>query len=133
MQTAGLPRGIVMRGEGGILVRGRWRPPNVGRGWDGHPWTRGQGGSGLGGKREGGAEVGEQQTPAQNSLNLIQESRGRAAEREKDSKWKRFWEGTCFICCGAEKGERGEARMVGERERPEQLEAVRPVITGPFF
>lgn len=134
IQTAGLPRGVLMRGEGGILVRGRWRPPNVGRGWDGHPWTRGQGGSGLGGKRERDA-VGEQQTPAQNSLNLIQESRGRGAEQDNKSKWKRFWEGTCFVCCGIEKGERVEegVRMVGERERPEQMEAVRPVITGPFF
>lgn len=79
--------------------------------------------------------MGEQQTPAQNSLNLIQESRGRGAEQDNKSKWKRFWEGTCFVCCGIEKGERVEegVRMVGERERPEQMEAVRPVITGPFF
>ena len=29
-QTRGLPRGVLMRGEGGILVRGRWKPGHSG-------------------------------------------------------------------------------------------------------
>lgn len=41
-QTVGLPRGVVMRGDNGILIRGRFRHGDggIGLGMEGHPWNR---------------------------------------------------------------------------------------------
>jgi len=131
-QTMGLPRGVVMRGEGGVLVCGRFRP-NVGRVWERHPWVRGEGG-GLGGKGQRGAEVAQQQT-TQTSPDEIQggvEAERQAAEGA-DSKWKKFWEVTCFVCCGIEEADCGEERVRMVNHREVQAVNARPVVCGPIF
>ncbi len=126
-QTAGLPRGVVMRGEGGVLVRGRWRPVGGGYaaagGLEGHRFcgggvevadvvdVAGEGmAAGIGRGRgveevvmrvEGvGGERGERRSVEQG----VRQSEG---EEGKQSRWVGFWEGVCFVCCGVEKGEDG--------------------------
>ncbi|KAL6717574.1 hypothetical protein ACLMJK_005489 [Lecanora helva] len=145
MQTVGLPRGVVMRGEGGVLVRGKFTPirsghfppqrqahtlfrlPDPGR--DSHPLEATSAPRPVrldrrhvqftGPRAEPVGTTGEGEVPA----TVINENEGR---RRKDEKAERFFRGLYWAlgCCGLceawdlsseEKRRRSESRVAGDR------------------
>lgn len=110
-----------MRGENGVLVRGRWRPGPSGHtaGLEGHRFC----GSGLGvaevrGERVDGASMDTVRGGAGSGavglgaarvagVGAEQGAGQGTADRGKQSRWVAFWEGACFVCCGVEEGEEG--------------------------
>ena len=157
-QTRGLPPGVVMRGEDGTIVRGRWRPSQSGhtgnarapgeRGITGHPLNRAPVAAlprTMSGRLEGpcnmsqvafndagglltphpspalsrsltpnplpagGAPQPQAWGPTGQPTNAplqLGNTPQRAAE-ENSSRWVRFGEAFCAVCCGAEKSDDG--------------------------
>ena len=130
-----------MRGEAGVLVRGRWRP-----GQSGH--TAGMEGHRFYGAMLEVAEVMERETdrripsvgiarartnPAAPEAQVDETSAHQgvreSVERDgKPSKWVKFWESLCFVCCGVERGEDGQLHP---QVIPSRFERVSAGYAGP--
>ncbi|KAI4115398.1 MAG: hypothetical protein LQ345_003986 [Seirophora villosa] len=141
-QTAHLPPGVVMRGERGELIRGRWRQGgqsgHTGHGnqgaLDSHPFTRAplaDIASEGDGAVEGSAStlavgIGPAEAPQNSTAN------------RKGTRWERFVETTCFVCCGVELANDGQVvaaavprRVEGGRGGQEaMMTGARPVVEG---
>ncbi|KAL8911572.1 MAG: hypothetical protein Q9171_003286 [Xanthocarpia ochracea] len=133
-QTAHLPPGVVMRGEGGELIRGRWRQGGLsghtGYGnqgaLDSHPFNRAPMAaivSGLDDTTGVTVEDGQGTRTAPAA-----EITGRYT---KGTRWERFVELTCFVCCGVERGADGQVvpAVVPGRGRHENTTS-QPMMTG---
>lgn len=131
-QTAHLPPGVVMRGEGGELIRGRWRQGGLsghtGYGnqgaLDAHPFNRAPM-AGIASEEDAAVEVRPQQalrtTPAVEPT----------SRHKKGTRWQRFVETTCFVCCGVERGPDGQVMpAVVPRSGRAEPTASRPMMTG---
>ncbi|KAL8803856.1 MAG: hypothetical protein Q9182_002912 [Xanthomendoza sp. 2 TL-2023] len=113
-QTAHLPPGVVMRGDNGELIRGRWRQGghsgHTGYGNQGaltsHPFNRAPMAEIVSEGDNAVAAVRPNGTTAQDVGNETTE--GRKVERKKGTRWERWVELTCFVCCGVERGPDGQ-------------------------
>ncbi|KAL9585636.1 MAG: hypothetical protein Q9203_004166 [Teloschistes exilis] len=103
-QTSQLPPGVVMRGEHGELIRGRWKQGGLsghtGYGTQGalekHPFTRAP-----------MAQVVRNVDTAAEASENDPGARGASAPmmgemKRNGTRWQRFVELTCFVCCGVE-------------------------------
>ncbi|KAL8693266.1 MAG: hypothetical protein Q9218_001867 [Villophora microphyllina] len=103
-QTSHLPPGVVMRGEHGELIRGKYKQGGLsghtGYGTQGvlenHPFTRAP-----------IAQVMHDEDRAATTLGNNPQVRGVSAEvlgskKRNGTRWERFVELTCFVCCGVE-------------------------------
>lgn len=131
-QTSRLPRGVVMRGDDGVLVRGRFR-------WGGggdvahvsrHPWNQqsdadADGTAGYVDRLRRSTAQGQQSDVAtvagrfgwrsvsRNGQERNATAQGMRSGGTRDGKgggsiWDRVWERGCWVCCGAEEGEEEE-------------------------
>lgn len=131
-QTSRLPRGVVMRGDDGVLVRGRFR-------WGGggdvghvsrHPWNQQSDADADGtvgyvdrlrrstaqGQQSDGATVAgrlgwrsvSRNGPERNATAQGMRSGSVREGNGGGSIWDRVWERGCWVCCGAEEGEEEE-------------------------
>ncbi|KAL8900280.1 MAG: hypothetical protein Q9192_001152 [Flavoplaca navasiana] len=133
-QTAHLPPGVVMRGEGGELIRGRWRQGGLsghtGYGnqgaLDSHPFNRAPM-AGIASEADDAVEVRPQGAPRTEAT----PSSGPTSKHRKGTRWQRFVETTCFVCCGVEGGPDGQVMpaVVPQIGRAEAT-ASQPVMTG---
>jgi len=124
-QTTALPRGVVMRGENGELIRGRWRAGPSGHGVGGaHPWyavrventaemIRYPG--------DGNVRVRVEQ-PAAAVMHGANDDAPQIKERKKKGKW---WEKAAWLCCGIVRDEEGGVRM-----RPVRHARTEPLFVG---
>ncbi|KAL8765274.1 MAG: hypothetical protein Q9209_007596 [Squamulea sp. 1 TL-2023] len=133
-QTAHLPPGVVMRGEGGELIRGRWRQGghsgHTGYGnqgaLDSHPFNRAP-----------MAAIASEGDIAAVPGHEVAEPNATAPRAEpvsgyrKGTRWERFVEMTCFVCCGVERGPEGQVVpvVVTQGGRVEATPS-RPMMTG---
>lgn len=125
-----------MRGENGVLVRGRWRPgPSAHTaGLESHRFHSST--LEVAEARRRGADVssdtgGGGADPVAPELGVegVSAERG-VADEGKQSRWVAFWEGVCFVCCGVEKGEDGE---LGPQVVTARFGRVGPGYAGPPF
>ncbi|KAL9594921.1 MAG: hypothetical protein Q9219_006752 [cf. Caloplaca sp. 3 TL-2023] len=133
-QTSHLPKGVVMRGENGELIRGRWKQSyqsgHMGYGTQGalenHPFNRApmaeiaSEGDGAGARSEdmqtGGAVGPAEEAPA--------------STRKRGSRWERFVETTCFVCCGVEAAPDGQVLTAVPRRTGEDGRCQEAMMTG---
>lgn len=110
-----------MRGEDGVLIRGRFRPlgggGHAGREMERHPWIRED------------VRVREEEKRAE---------RLQVAEREpvrrEEKAHSGWWDKLCFICCGVEMGDEEEVgvRVVRRAVGEGTMENVAPVSRVAF-
>ena len=133
-QTAHLPPGVVMRGEGGELIRGRWRQGGLsghtGYGnqgaLDSHPFNRAPM-AGITSEADDAVEVRPRDAAAAEAT----PSAGPTSKHRKGTRWQRFVETTCFVCCGVEGGPDGQVMpAVVPRTGRAEPTASQPMMTG---
>ncbi|KAL9001287.1 MAG: hypothetical protein Q9169_000178 [Polycauliona sp. 2 TL-2023] len=134
-QTAHLPPGVVMRGEGGELIRGRWRQGGLsghtGYGNQGalnsHPFNRAPM-AGIASEADDAVEARPQDATRTETAPEAAPSGG----RKKGTRWQRFVEATCYVCCGVEFGPDGQVlpAVVPQSERRTETTASLPMMTG---
>ncbi|KAL8964098.1 MAG: hypothetical protein Q9197_007013 [Variospora fuerteventurae] len=139
-QTAHLPSGVVMRGENGELIRGRWRQGgqsgHTGYGTQGaldsHPFTRAP----LADIASEGDEavIGSGSTPV---AGIGPAEVQRNVRHRKGTRWERLVETTCFVCCGVELATDGQVvtavprtTEVGGRGQEAMMTGARPAEEG---
>ncbi|KAI4263088.1 MAG: hypothetical protein L6R42_001755 [Xanthoria sp. 1 TBL-2021] len=133
-QTAHLPPGVVMRGEGGELIRGRWRQGGLsghtGYGnqgaLDAHPFNRAPM-AGIASEEDAAVEARPRDAPHTETAPAA----GPTTRNRKGTRWQRFVEATCFVCCGVERGPDGQVMpaVVPQSGRAEPT-ASQPMMTG---
>ncbi|KAL8669032.1 MAG: hypothetical protein Q9168_006356 [Polycauliona sp. 1 TL-2023] len=131
-QTAHLPPGVVMRGEGGELIRGRWRTGGLsghtGYGnqgaLDSHPFNRAP--------MAGIASEGDEAVVEARPQNTARTETAPSGGPKNGTRWQRFVETTCFVCCGTELGPDGQVMpaVVPQSGRATETTASQPMMTG---
>ncbi|KAI4240451.1 MAG: hypothetical protein L6R40_005162 [Gallowayella cf. fulva] len=134
-QTAHLPPGVVMRGEEGELIRGRWRhgghSGHTGYGAQGrlenHPFNRAPMAD-IASEGDDPA-LGRPENVQNVAIGPAEEPR---TEQKKGTRWERLVELTCFVCCGVERGPDGQIvpATVSTRGRDETRDPQQPMMTG---
>ncbi|KAL8917117.1 MAG: hypothetical protein Q9208_008156 [Pyrenodesmia sp. 3 TL-2023] len=139
-QTSRLPPGVVMRGENGELIRGRWRQGGLsghtGYGTqgalEGHPFTRAPLAEIVTEGDEAPVASGSGPVagigPAEEQQVKSRPRQARKSDRFMD-KWDRFVVTTCFVCCGVEHQDVEQVRQARGRDG----EAVVPRGSHPRF
>ncbi|KAI4166958.1 MAG: hypothetical protein LQ343_007605 [Gyalolechia ehrenbergii] len=131
-QTSHLPPGVVMRGENGELIRGRWRKGgqsgHTGYGTQGaletHPFNRApmadiaSEGDGVVIRSEDTTHMGIGPAEAPRSV------------YRRGSRWERFVEMTCFVCCGVEMASDGQVVTAVPRRSGEEGRGQEAMMTG---
>ncbi|KAI4180830.1 MAG: hypothetical protein L6R41_006988 [Letrouitia leprolyta] len=131
-QTSHLPPGVVMRGENGELIRGRWRrgglSGHTGYGTQGdletHPFNRAP----MAAIASEGDDVvvrSEDTThmgigPAEVPISVYR----------RGSRWERFVEMTCFVCCGVEMASDGQVVSAVPRRSGDEGGGQEAMMTG---
>ena len=133
-QTSRLPPGVVMRGENGELIRGKWRQGghsgHTGYGTQGalenHPFNRApmaeiaSEGDGSGVRSENtNTAIGPPEQP----------SEPRRTYR-RGTRWERFVEMTCFVCCGVEMASDGQVLTAVPRRSADGTRGPEAMMTG---
>ncbi|KAL8667047.1 MAG: hypothetical protein Q9202_000969 [Teloschistes flavicans] len=103
-QTSHLPPGVVMRGENGELIRGRWKQGGLsghtGYGTQGalekHPFTSAP-------MAQVAADMDTAAAASDNDPGTREASAHTLGNKRRNgTRWQRFVEVTCFVCCGVE-------------------------------
>lgn len=131
-QTSHLPPGVVMRGENGELIRGRWRKGgqsgHTGYGTQGaletHPFNHApmadiaSEGDGVVVRSEDNTRtgIGPAETPV--------------AVYRRGTRWERFVEMTCFVCCGVEMASDGQVISAVPRRSGDEGRGQEAMMTG---
>ncbi|KAL8827719.1 MAG: hypothetical protein Q9191_003017 [Dirinaria sp. TL-2023a] len=132
-QTTALPRGVVMRGENGELIRGRWRAGPSGHGVVGgmHPWYAIRGEDTTEMMRYPGSDTNERVQLGQPGAAAAQRAEAHHGAVQSGGnppkKSKAWWEKVAWLCCGMERDEEGEIRMPRIRRRKAATE---PLFVG---
>jgi len=109
-QTTALPRGVVMRGENGELIRGRWRAGPSGHGVGGaHPWyaVRVENTAEMIRYPGNGNERVRVEQPA-----AVMHGANDDVPQSGDGKTKgKWWEKAAWLCCGIGRDEEGGMKM----------------------
>ncbi|KAL8946562.1 MAG: hypothetical protein Q9222_007061, partial [Ikaeria aurantiellina] len=122
-QTARLPPGVVMRGEAGELIRGRWKQGghsgHTGYGTQGaldsHPFTRAPMAQIASEEHDDAAAppTGSRSSHADRGMGIGPAEASGGGMGRKGTRWERFVEASCFVCFGVERGADGRVVEVG--------------------
>ncbi|KAL8716899.1 MAG: hypothetical protein Q9225_005810 [Loekoesia sp. 1 TL-2023] len=130
-QTSHLPPGVVMRGENSELIRGRWRQGghsgHTGYGTQGalenHPFNRAPMAQ-IAGEDEGAGV-----RPEDMHMGIAPPEEPRNVYRKR-SRWERFVEMTCFVCCGVEMAPDGQVLTAVPRRSADKGRSQEAMMTG---
>ncbi|KAI4129149.1 MAG: hypothetical protein LQ338_002384 [Usnochroma carphineum] len=131
-QTSRLPPGVVMRGENGELIRGRWKQGGLsghtGYGTQGvlesHPFTRAPMAEIASEGNEAAIGSGSGQVTG---IGPAEEAR---PAYRRGTRWERFVEMTCFVCCGVEMAADGHVLTAVPRREGNDGRGQQAMMTG---